>query len=79
MVKLFKLNELKPGEKGIIAHCPDDKFNNPRLLEMGLVEGTIVEFIRKAPLGDPIQLKIRGYYLSIRTKDASYIEVEKVA
>ena len=75
----YTLADMKPGEKGIIVHCSEDHYRDPRLLEMGLVEGTEVEFIRKAPMGDPIQLKIRGYYLSIRKKDASGIEVEKVA
>jgi Fe2+ transport system protein FeoA len=75
----YSLADMKPGEKGVITDCSEEHFKDPRLLEMGLVEGTEVEFIRKAPLGDPIQLKIRGYYLSIRKKDASSIQVEKVA
>jgi len=47
-----------------------------RIMDMGITKGTEV-FIRKvAPLGDPIELKVRGYELSIRKADAAFIEVE---
>jgi len=47
-----------------------------RLLEMGIIPGTPIEITKKAPLGDPIQIRIRGYELSIRKADADLIEVE---
>lgn len=78
-MKRYKLSDLNPGEKAVIFRCNADYFDDPRLLEMGMVEGTEIQFIKRAPMGDPIQLKIRGYYLSIRQKDAIQIEVEKVA
>ena len=78
-MKKLKLSDLTPGEKAIISDCSTDHLNDPRLSEMGMVEGTEVQFIKKAPLGDPIQLKLRGYFLSIRQEDARQIEVEKVA
>jgi ferrous iron transport protein A len=46
-----------------------------RLLEMGLLVGTIVEIVRFAPLGDPIELKVRGYHLSLRRHEADQILV----
>lgn len=46
-----------------------------RLLEMGLLPGTLVSVTRVAPLGDPLQLKLRGYALSIRRREAQSIEV----
>ena len=78
-MKKYKLSDLTPGDKAIISECRKDHFIDPRLSEMGMVEGTEVQFIKKAPMGDPIQLKLRGYFLSIRQEDARQIEVEKVA
>ena len=49
-----------------------------RLLEMGLLPGTEVRVVRVAPLGDPIELNLRGYALSIRRAEALGIEVEPV-
>lgn len=46
-----------------------------RLMEMGLVPGTEVVLRRKAPLGDPLELELRGYSLSIRRSDAAQIEI----
>jgi ferrous iron transport protein A len=47
-----------------------------RLLEMGLLVGTPVELIRFAPLGDPVEIKVRGYHLTLRRQDAEQILVE---
>ena len=47
-----------------------------RLMEMGLLPGTSVRVVRLAPLGDPIDLEIRGYHLSLRKSEAGLIEVE---
>ena len=46
-----------------------------RLLEMGLLVGTPVELIRFAPLGDPIEIKVRGYHLTLRRQEAELIQV----
>jgi ferrous iron transport protein A len=47
-----------------------------RLLEMGLLVGTAVQLVRFAPLGDPVEIKIRGYHLTLRRQDAEQIWVE---
>jgi Fe2+ transport system protein FeoA len=47
-----------------------------RLMEMGLLPGTSVEVVRVAPLGDPIEVRLRGYSLSLRRADARSIDVE---
>lgn len=47
-----------------------------RLLEMGLLPGTSIELIRSAPLGFPIEIKVKGYMLSLRKAEAQCIEVE---
>lgn len=48
----------------------------PRLLEMGLLPGTSIEIIRSAPLGFPIEIKVRGYLLTLRKEEAQCIEIE---
>jgi Fe2+ transport system protein FeoA len=74
---MLTLRDLKPGEHGTITGYADD--NPPgRLLEMGLLPGTPVEIIRLAPLGDPIDLKVRGFHLSIRQHEAQRIQVERL-
>jgi ferrous iron transport protein A len=50
-----------------------------RLLEMGVLVGTPVEVVRYAPLGDPVEIKVRGYYLSLRKLDADQIWVRSAA
>ena len=50
-----------------------------RLLEMGLCPGVTIEVIRRAPLGDPIEVRVRGYLLSIRGEQARLVAIESVA
>lgn len=74
---MLTLRDLKPGERGTVTGYADD--NPPgRLLEMGLLPGTPVEVVRLAPLGDPIDLKVRGFHLSIRQHEAQRIQVERL-
>ncbi len=57
------------------------RFTRPlayRLMEMGLVEGTEIEVVRRAPLGDPLQLRVGDFELSVRSSDAELIEVTAV-
>jgi len=70
------LHELKPGEKGKIVKVGGGRGIQRRLLDMGLVSGSDVEVERVAPLGDPIEIKIKGYHLSLRKEEASNIQVE---
>jgi len=50
--------------------------NRPRLMEMGLLVGTAVELVRFAPLGDPVEIKVRGYNLTLRKHEAEQILVK---
>lgn len=72
------LNTLQPGDSGVVEKilAMDPKFKM-RLLELGLLKGTSVEMIRYAPLGDPIEIKIRGYRLSIRKEEAESVVISK--
>lgn len=75
MVIFMKLADLKIGEERIISKVGGEGSLRHRLLEMGIIPGTKILITKKAPLGDPIQIHIRGYELSIRKEDAMHIEV----
>jgi ferrous iron transport protein A len=70
------LNKLLPGECGTIEQV-DSKTSSikQRLLEMGLTRGTAIEIIRFAPMGDPIEISVRGYRLSLRRIEAESVIV----
>ena len=71
-----RLNELQKGEKAKIAKIRGKGNIHRRLLDMGLVAGSEVEMKRVAPLGDPVEVKIKGYNLSLRKEEAAGIQVE---
>ena len=70
------LSSVRVGESAVIARVGCARRVAVRLLEMGLLPGTRVTAMRVAPLGDPIELRVRGYALSIRRAEADQIEVE---
>ena len=70
------LREVKVGETATVVKLHGEGATKRRIMDMGLTKGTEV-FIRKvAPLGDPVEITIRGYELSIRKADAELIEIE---
>ena len=79
MDPLRTLDTLKPGERGKIVTIGGSGMLRRRLLDMGLTPGTHVKVIKRAPLGDPIELFLRGYDLSIRLMEAAQITVEDIA
>ena len=64
------LADVPVGRRAVIGTIACARAIKVRLLEMGLVPGTVVTVTRRAPLGDPIELSVRGYKLSIRTAEA---------
>jgi len=70
------LKDLKPGQKGRITKISGRSRAGRRLLDMGVTTGSVVEMERVAPLGDPIEIKVRGYHLSLRKDQAEGIRVE---
>jgi len=70
------LSELEPGEAGRIMSVMGDGSLRVRLLEMGLVPGTRVAVRKIAPMGDPLELWLRGYALTLRREDAECVKVE---
>ena len=69
------LDLLEPGESSVIVHVGGDPDTARRLMEMGLVPGTEIEVVRLAPLGDPVEVRIRQVHLSIRRAEAARIHV----
>lgn len=71
------LDLLSSGEDACVldVHGTDSALRR-RLLDMGLTRGTKVHFVREAPLGDPIEIKLRGYSLTVRKSDARLVEVQ---
>ena len=70
------LSTLKPGQSAVITGLPAEGVLAMRLREMGLLKGTSVTFLRSAPLGDPMEFRLRGFELSIRAADAVQVKVE---
>ena len=71
------LNDLKIGQSGIITAVGGEGALRLRLLDMGLIPKTRVRVQKVAPMGDPIQIQIRGYELTIRREDAQRFEIRK--
>ena len=71
------LNELNIGESGRVLKVGGEKVLRRRLLDMGITPGTIVSVKKAAPMGDPIELLLRGYVLSLRLEDAEKITIEE--
>lgn len=69
------LSDCVVGESARVQSLDMDASSRQRLLEMGLTLGARVEIIRFAPLGDPVEIKVRGYFLSLRKSEASKIRV----
>ncbi len=70
------LAELDPGERGRVTSVAGDADATRRLMDMGLIRGTTVEVVRRAPLGDPMEVKLRGFMLTLRRSEAEHITVE---
>lgn len=72
------LNELIPGQIGKVIKLSGKGPLKRRIIDMGIIPGAIITMKRIAPLGDPIEISIRGYELSIRKSDAQSIEIVRI-
>ena len=70
------IREVKVGETATVVKLHGEGATKRRIMDMGLTKGTEVYIRKVAPLGDPVEITIRGYELSIRKADAELIEVE---
>jgi len=69
------LNDLKVGETAKVVRLNGEGAVKRRIMDMGLIKGTEVTVRKVAPLGDPIELTVRGYELSIRKDEAAKVEI----
>ncbi|HIS92031.1 MAG TPA: ferrous iron transport protein A [Candidatus Alectryocaccomicrobium excrementavium] len=70
------LKDVRIGQSAIIRKLHGEGAVKRRIMDMGLTKGTEVYVRKVAPLGDPLELTVRGYELSLRKEDAQWIEVE---
>ena len=70
------LNKIKPGGRVVVTKIGGVGPIKRRIMEMGITKGTEITVRKVAPLGDPMELSVRGYELSLRRADAELIEVE---
>jgi ferrous iron transport protein A len=70
------LNQLTNGQTAVVKKIAGEGAVRRRLLDMGLVKGVMVERVRSAPLGDPVEYLLRGYHLSLRRSEAELVEIE---
>jgi Fe2+ transport system protein FeoA len=70
------LSQLKPGESGTVTTLRGDGAIHQRLQEMGVIEGVAVEVVRVAPFGDPIEIRVQGYHLSLRKAEAAFVQLD---
>ena len=74
-MSIISLDKMAIGQHGEVAQLAGDGQVCGRLLEMGLTPGVALEVVRFAPMGDPIEIKIRGYHLSLRRQEAQVVQV----
>jgi Fe2+ transport system protein FeoA len=75
-MKIVKLGDVFSGQKAKVVKVGGDVSLRKRLLDMGIIPGCSVKVERVAPLGDPVEITVRGYSLSLRKKEAGVITVE---
>ncbi|MEQ1852906.1 MAG: FeoA family protein [Chthoniobacteraceae bacterium] len=71
------LSSLQPGQRGRVLAIDVADSKRGRIMEMGITVGTGIEVIRFAPLGDPMEVKVRGAHISLRKADAAGVRVRR--
>jgi Fe2+ transport system protein FeoA len=72
------LSALSAGQRGRVTGFTVPPEQRQRLLEMGLTTGVEFEVVRFAPLGDPMEIRVRGYHLSLRKSEAAGVQIERL-
>jgi Fe2+ transport system protein FeoA len=74
-----RLIDLKPGESAqVVGYDPGEPAYRMKLLALGLTRGVSFKVIKAAPLGDPVEIEVRGYRLSLRKLEATTIQVRRL-
>jgi ferrous iron transport protein A len=76
MESTIKLSELAVGAKAVVRGLPGQGAASLRLREMGVLPGVTVTLVRTAPFGDPLEIRVRGYNLTLRKTEAEHVMVE---
>ena len=73
------IEKLQPGERArVVGYGGSAKEYRRKLLSMGLTRGTEFRFVKRAPLGDPVEIEVRGFSLTLRRAEARILELELV-
>jgi len=78
MAELIKLSDLPIGSNATIRNLPTGNPFLIRIREMGVLPGTKISLIRRAPMGDPLEISVRGSMISLGQQEAELIEVEVI-
>ena len=70
-------NQLHPGDSALISGFKSEIKSKARLVEMGLLPGTVIRIVKHAPFNGAVEVKVRDYYLSLRPEDTDNIIVQK--
>ena len=73
---MMTLKDLNPGQQGVVISIGEKGPMRRRIMDMGVTPGTSIKVIKVAPLGDPIEVNIRGYELSLRKTEAENIQMQ---
>jgi ferrous iron transport protein A len=70
------LDQLAPNQSATVCRVLGEGAVRRRLMDMGLLKGVTVQMVKTAPLGDPLDVLVRGYHLSLRKSEAQWVEIE---
>lgn len=73
----MRLDELKIGQSGTVVNVAGTGQIRKRILDLGLTKGARIRMLRKAPLGDPVEIEVRGYRLTLRLSESDFVEIEE--
>lgn len=75
----MKIRDLREGQTArVTGYAPTDKAYRQKLLQMGLLKGASFTLVRRAPLGDPVEIRLNGFSLSLRQAEADALDLELV-
>ena len=70
------LDQLQPGQTARVRRLGGEGSIRRRLMDMGVITGSEIEMLKAAPMGDPVEYRLRGYHLSLRKSEARLVEIE---
>ena len=74
----MRLKDMKRGDSATVVGIGGRDMVKKRILDLGITKGCKIKMVRIAPLGDPVELELRGYRLTIRMSDAEFVEIDDI-